>query len=92
MNNRLLGDRFKNSEYATFFDLDENGEVDILYGIKRNGHYEIQGIYNNQLSDAFFLKTFSKPVDYLSNPIEGEIRGCDLRGELPICEDRVIQH
>lgn len=61
VDNRILGDRFKNAEYATFFDLDENGEVDILYGVKTNNQYEIKGIYNNQLSDAFFLKTFSNP-------------------------------
>lgn len=51
------------SEYAAFFDLDENGEVDVLYGVKNSsGNYEIKGLYNHQETDSFFLKTFSKLI------------------------------
>lgn len=44
---------------ATFFDLDENGVLDIITVYKSDSFYEIKGFYNNFLNDAFHLKALA---------------------------------
>ena len=44
----------KNSDYASFMDLDENGQLDIL--IVTQDH-ELVGYFNNYNYDVFFLKS-----------------------------------
>lgn len=47
-----------NAYYASFFDLDENGQLDINVVTKdASGKYSIIGYYNNYIYDAFFLKS-----------------------------------
>lgn len=49
--------------YASFFDLDENGQLDLLLVTKQTQNdtntvtYSIKGLYNNYIYDAFFLKS-----------------------------------
>jgi integrin alpha FG-GAP repeat containing protein 1 len=46
-----------NTYYASFFDLDENGQLDVIIVSKNETNYEIRGYYNNYIYDAFFLKS-----------------------------------
>jgi integrin alpha FG-GAP repeat containing protein 1 len=46
-----------NSVYSSFFDLDENGQLDLIIVSQEKSGYKIQGFYNNYIYDAFFLKS-----------------------------------
>jgi hypothetical protein len=50
-----------NTVQASFFDLDENGQLDILLVVKEQKGsdvvYNTIGFYNNYIYDAFFLKS-----------------------------------
>lgn len=46
-----------NVAYASFFDLDENGQLDVNIVTKDNNKYNVIGYYNNYIYDAFFLKS-----------------------------------
>ncbi|KAI8907014.1 hypothetical protein DFJ77DRAFT_514148 [Powellomyces hirtus] len=41
---------------ATFLDLDEDGTLDVLVGVRVNGVFRTRAILNNYYNDAFFLK------------------------------------
>jgi integrin alpha FG-GAP repeat containing protein 1 len=47
----------EDSLYASFFDLDENGQLDILLVTYEGGVFKTVGFYNNYIYDAFFLKS-----------------------------------
>lgn len=48
--------------YSSFFDFDENGQLDLITVSKQDSNiYSIQGLYNNYNFDTFFLKS----VDYI---------------------------
>ncbi|CAG9314507.1 unnamed protein product [Blepharisma stoltei] len=68
--NRRFFERSKKSEYdkiaedpgvfiATFFDLDENGVLDILTVSYSGEKFQTKGFYNNFLNDAFHLKALA---------------------------------
>lgn len=46
-----------NSIFSSFFDLDENGQLDLIIVSKENSGYKINGFYNNYIYDAFYLKS-----------------------------------
>ncbi len=46
-----------NSVLASFFDLDENGQLDLIVITQENSVYSVIGFYNNYIYDAFFLKS-----------------------------------
>lgn len=48
--------------YSSFFDLDENGQLDILVVLLDGDKFKIQGFYNNYHYDAFFLKSLNTRV------------------------------
>ena len=43
--------------YSSFFDLDENGQLDVIIVSKSADGYEMIGYYNNYIYDVFFLKS-----------------------------------
>ena len=52
----------KNAVYSSFFDLDENGQLDILViykEIKDKVYYKLKAYYNNYSYDSFFLKSLN---------------------------------
>jgi integrin alpha FG-GAP repeat containing protein 1 len=52
---------------ASFFDLDENGQLDIIMTTFLDSTYKVIGYYNNYIYDAFFLKSvtlLSKNIFY----------------------------
>ncbi len=52
-----------NSIFTSFFDLDENGQLDILVVNKiDNSTYNIQAYFNNYSYDAFFLKSQNSAI------------------------------
>jgi integrin alpha FG-GAP repeat containing protein 1 len=46
-----------NTYYSSFFDLDENGQLDVIIVSKTGDSYDIMGYYNNYIYDVFFLKS-----------------------------------
>ncbi len=46
-------------EYVSFFDLDENGQLDVLMVRKINKDYNITGFFNVEAYDNFFLKSLT---------------------------------
>jgi integrin alpha FG-GAP repeat containing protein 1 len=55
----------------SFFDLDENGQLDIIVMTTCNSTYNVVGFYNNYIYDAFFLKsvTLAKKEIFYTNEI-----------------------
>lgn len=49
----------KGAVFACFFDLDDNGILDIIVVSKNQTAYKITGFYNNFLNDAFHLKALA---------------------------------
>ncbi|OMJ93962.1 hypothetical protein SteCoe_3024 [Stentor coeruleus] len=49
----------KGAVFACFFDLDDNGILDIIVVSKNQTNYKITGFYNNFLNDAFHLKALA---------------------------------
>lgn len=46
-------------EYVSFFDLDENGQLDVLMVRKIDKDYNITGFFNVEAYDNFFLKSLT---------------------------------
>lgn len=72
-------------EYVSFFDLDENGQLDVLMVRKVNKDYNITGFFNIEAYDNFFLKslTTKSKNNFFSSEIGTNYRYyvTDLRGE-----------
>lgn len=54
-----LNNTNSNEVYSSFFDLDENGQLDILVVLEEDSKFKIQGYFNNYHYDAFFLKSLN---------------------------------
>ena len=50
---------YRDVEYVSFFDLDENGQLDVLMVRKTNKDYNITGFFNIEAYDNFFLKSLT---------------------------------
>jgi len=50
---------YSDVEYVSFFDLDENGQLDVLMVCKKNNNYNITGFFNIETYDNFFLKSLT---------------------------------
>ncbi len=66
---------------ATFFDIDENGQLDIILmtritNNKNNEEFRVYGFYNNYIYDAFFLKsvTLLRKNIFVSNELGANYR------------------
>jgi hypothetical protein len=72
-------------EYVSFFDLDENGQLDVLMVRKINKDYNITGFFNVEAYDNFFLKslTTKSKNNFFSSEIGTNYRYyvTDLKGE-----------
>ncbi len=72
-------------EYVSFFDLDENGQLDVLMTRKKNQDYNITGFFNVEAYDNFFLKSLTTKSrnNFFSSEIGTNYRYyvTDLKGE-----------
>ena len=52
-----------NTVYSSFFDLDDNGQLDLLMVTSdSNNNYYVTGFYNNNNYDTFFLKSIDTKI------------------------------
>ena len=75
----------KDVEYISFFDLDENGQLDLLINRKIGNEFKINAYFNVEAYDGFFLKTLTtKSIEnFFSHEIGTNYRYyvTDLKGE-----------